>query len=98
MSDVLSDLDEDPDEAVLSVLDEDPDEAADLDGESLANLLAQGIDIKAIALPWCVTRAYVMFQPWADRYVPMVTGEPALIFGILDHGLIDLAAWWPTGG
>src|SRR5689334_20846344 len=84
-------------EDVLALL-EDPDEAASLDGGTLANLLAEGIDIMAITSPWCVSRAHVTFQPRADRYVPIVTGEPALIFGILDDGLIDLAAWWPTGG
>jgi len=76
---------------VLALL-EDPAEGVSLDDATLANLLAQGVDATAIGSPWCVCRAHVMFQPWADRYEPMVTGEPALIFGILAHGLIDLAA------
>ena len=52
-------------EDVLALL-EDPDEAASLDGGTLANLLAEGIDIMAITSPWCVSRAHVTFQPRAD--------------------------------
>jgi hypothetical protein len=85
-------------EDVLALLEENPDEAADLDCATIANLLAQGVDALAIGSPWCVRRAYVSFQPWGDSYLPLCTGEPALIFGIFDRGLIDLAAWWPAGG
>jgi hypothetical protein len=85
-------------EDVLALLEDDPAEAGPLDHVTLASLFAQGIDAPAIATPWCVSRAHVCFLPWANRYVPMCTGEPALIFGILDDGLIDLAAWWPAGG
>jgi hypothetical protein len=74
-----------------------PEEASALDHLTLTSLLALGIDMMAIASPWCLSRAHVAFLPRADRYMPLCTGEPALIFGILDPGPIDLAAWWPTG-
>jgi len=77
-------------EDVLALLNENPGEATDLDAATIANLLAQGIDARAIGggSPWCVRQALVSFE----RYRPLCTGEPALIFGILHNGLIDLAA------
>jgi hypothetical protein len=85
-------------EDLLALIEDNPDEAVNLDQATLTNLLAQGIAASAIASPWGVARARVCFRHWADRYFPMCTGEPALIFGILDDGLIDLVAWWPAGG
>jgi hypothetical protein len=76
----------------------DPTEASPLDDETLSRLRSMGIDIEAITTPWCVSWTHVNFESSGNRYVPMATGEPALIFGVIDDGLIDLVAWHPMSG
>jgi hypothetical protein len=76
-----------------------PEEAAVLDDVTLARLRHQGLALGAIVAFPMPLRAHVSFQPGVDRYVPMVTGEAALIFAILDfdpygdRAVIDLMAW-----
>ncbi len=89
--------------AVVTLFGDDA-EAQVLDPPTLRRLLGQGIALDAITSFPLVLRGQVCFPPLANRYSPMVIGESALIFGILDMddlgdlNIVDLAAWWPTGG
>jgi hypothetical protein len=60
-------------------------------------LLDAGIDPADIASPWLICRARVIFGG-NGRYRPDRIGEPALIIGVLDNGLVDIAAWHPSTG
>jgi hypothetical protein len=75
----------------------DPAEVGRLDGETLRQLLGMGIDPADIASPLSICRARVIFDG-NGRYRPDGVGEPALIIGVLDNGLVDIAAWHPSTG
>ena len=73
----------------------DADEGAALNQEAFDWLLANGVTIGTIAMPWAVRSARVIFEP-AGRYRPCPgLGEFAYIFAILDRGIVDLAASSP---
>jgi hypothetical protein len=74
----------------------DPAEVGQLDGETLRQLLGMGIDPADIASPWPIGRARVIYD--GKRYLPNLVGEPTLIIGVLDDGLVDIAAWHPSTG
>ena len=75
----------------------DPAEVGPLDGGTLRHLLAAGIDPADIVHPWSICRARVIFDG-NGRYRPDRVGQPALIIGVLDNGLVDIAAWHPSTG
>lgn len=78
----------------------DPAEGSPLDGPSLRWLMEQGIPPMAIATPWAVTACGVYLNA-NGTYQPASTaglGEFALVFGVIDQGLIDLVAWQPKTG
>jgi hypothetical protein len=75
----------------------DPAEVGPLDGVTLRHLLDAGIDPADIYSPWSISRARVIFDS-NGRYLPNPVGEPALIIGVLDDGLVDIAAWHPSTG
>jgi hypothetical protein len=75
----------------------DPAEVGPLDGGTLRHLLDAGIDPADIASPWSICRAHVIFDG-NGRYGPDRSGQPALIIGVLDNGLVDIAAWHPSTG
>jgi hypothetical protein len=72
----------------------DPVEVGPLDDGTQRRLLEMGIDLADIACPWPLGRMRVAYG-CEGGYTPCPVGEPALIIGVLDEGLIDLAAWHP---
>ena len=73
----------------------DADEGAALNQEAIDWLLANGITIGTITMAWAVRSARVTFEP-TGRYRPCPgIGHFAYVFAILDHGVVDLAAWSP---
>jgi hypothetical protein len=75
----------------------DPAEVGPLDDGTLQRLLGMGIDPADIGSPWSIRRMRVAYDS-EGRYTPTPVGEPALIIGVLDDGLIDFAAWHPPTG
>ena len=73
----------------------DADEGAALDQRAIDWLLGSGISIDAVAMPWAVRSARVIFEP-TGRYGPCPgLGHFAYILAIIDDGIVDLVAWSP---
>jgi hypothetical protein len=76
----------------------DPDECALLPAAAIRWLLARGVSIEALAIPWAVRAARVIFEP-NGRYALSMVGNFAYVFGIFGKcGLMDAAAWAPASG
>lgn len=81
----------------------DTSECNCLDALRLRWLLHQGISSKSIVGPWAVMGGTVIFDNDPNRYRPLVTGDKALIFVVLDKPYteaaelnpIDMVAWSP---
>ena len=73
----------------------DQDEGGALDQRAIDWLLANGVTIATIAMPWAVRSARVTFEP-SGRYRPCPgLGNYAYILPVFDDGIVDLVAWSP---
>jgi hypothetical protein len=86
----------DPRNSALDLLN-DPSEAKLPDAKTLAWLKGRGISARALGSPRVIQVGQVQYLDH-HIYAPNRLGEFALIFAVIDSGIIDLAAWSPRSG